>query len=63
MWCDGITRQTIWKPLEAMVCREAFALADDLYVRKVLVMTDCATNVKHLHSEYCVTESILADLG
>lgn len=38
--------------LEAMAVREAFALADDLYVKKLHITTDCIATTTHLRAEY-----------
>jgi ribonuclease HI len=38
--------------LEAIACREAMALAEDLYERKVTVATDCLSVVNNMEQDY-----------
>ena len=38
--------------LEALACREALALAEDLHLRRVVVATDCLSVVKNMRQDY-----------
>ena len=38
--------------MEALACREALALAEDLHLRRITVATDCLTVVKNMTTSY-----------
>ena len=49
--------------LEALACREALDVADDLLLGSIHVASDCLQVVKGLHDDYCgIYGSILLDI-
>lgn len=49
--------------LEAMAFREALALASDLYINKVQVVTDCLATINHLRGLYLgQSAAIISDI-
>jgi ribonuclease HI len=47
--------------LEAMACREALALAQDLQLRRIVVATDCLSVVNHISTAYAGKYSRVLD--
>jgi hypothetical protein len=47
--------------LEAVACREALALAEDLYLQKVTVATDCMQVINNLERPYAGSYSMIID--
>lgn len=38
--------------LEALACREALALVEDIHIQKMIVASDCLQMINNLHGEY-----------
>lgn len=45
--------------LEALACREAFTLAEDLYLSRIHIVTYCLATEKHIHGEYRGTSAMV----